>query len=675
MGRNIRRVLGLAILVAAAAVAYLAMPSFHGMGAAAQLHPGIGPTKTGPLGLPAVVPSNATIKILYLTPHPNLHAMKALTSSLQSARTFTSSQAPLVATGSSAVEAAGSGSDGLGQVASGGYTPPDVAFSAGPNDTFEMVNLEGEIWSKAGTSLSTFSLASFFGTSTDQLSDPRIVYDPLSGRWFSSILDITSDSVYFGASSTGDPTSTWNIYHVAFADCPDQPKIGMSSDKLVISANDFTNHCGISGGSTSFAGGEYWVVDKGQVTSGATLTKYTDVGPSANIMGMMPARELSSNSTVYLVSVNSTGSSVNSLGYYTITGTASSPTTQETDLPIQATSSPPLATEPDSPSYYINTGDGRVLDAAWYKGKMWVSFNDGCVPSGDSVQRSCLRLIQVDTGGSSVLQDYDLGAAGYDYYYPAVTFDGQGNLAAVFGFSSSTAYPSLAITGQPTYDSADHFEGPVTIKTGSADDTSGRYGDYFSAMADPSNSSLVWVAGEYHSSSDWSTYFGTVMVNSAPVADAGTGQTVSPGTVVSLNGSESSDPDGDNLAYSWSQAAGPSVSLANPATAYPSFTAPSVTSTSNLTFQLVVNDGIKNSTPSDVTIADSGCLPPSSGDWNVTSSCTISSNVTAPANVIVQPAVVLTIPSGLKVSIDFTHYHLLIKSGGGVLIKAGGAIN
>jgi hypothetical protein len=64
-----------------------------------------------------------------------------------------------------------------------------------------------------------------------------------------------------------------------------------------------------------------------------------------------------------------------------------------------------------------------------------------------------------------------------------------------------------------------------------------------------------------------------------------------------------------------------------------------------------------------------------SGDWTITSSCSISSTATAPANVIVQSGAVLTIPSGMRLNVDFTHYHLLVKSGGGVLIKAGGAIN
>ncbi len=70
------------------------------------------------------------------------------------------------------------------------------------------------------------------------------------------------------------------------------------------------------------------------------------------------------------------------------------------------------------------------------------------------------------------------------------------------------------------------------------------------------------------------------------------------------------------------------------------------------------------------------CSPSSSmQDWIISSSCTLGFTSTASANVIVQPGAVLTIPSGLKLNIDLAHYHLLVKSGGGVLIKAGGAIN
>ena len=76
----------------------------------------------------------------------------------------------------------------------------------------------------------------------------------------------------------------------------------------------------------------------------------------------------------------------------------------------------------------------------------------------------------------------------------------------------------------------------------------------------------------------------------------------------------------------------------------------------------------------DSATSSLSCGPPASGDWTIPSSCSISTTVTSPANVIVDPGAVLTIPSGLKMNIDFTHYHLLVKSGGGVLIKAGGGV-
>ena len=62
-------------------------------------------------------------------------------------------------------------------------------------------------------------------------------------------------------------------------------------------------------------------------------------------------------------------------------------------------------------------------------------------------------------------------------------------------------------------------------------------------------------------------------------------------------------------------------------------------------------------------------------DWTVSLSCTLLSSATAPANVIINKGAVLTIPSGVTLTIHFKTNHLLVHNGGGVLIKSGGAIN
>ncbi|MBT8101667.1 MAG: choice-of-anchor B family protein [Gammaproteobacteria bacterium] len=81
-----------------------------------------------------------------------------------------------------------------------------------------------------------------------------------------------------------------------------------------------------------------------------------------------------------------------------------------------------------------------------------------------------------------------------------------------------------------------------------------------------------------------------VGINQAPNAVAGSSQTVRPGDSVTLNGSQSNDPDGDNLSYAWSQVLGPVVSLRNAGTASASFDAPGVNSDTLLRFELKVTD-------------------------------------------------------------------------------------
>jgi hypothetical protein len=91
--------------------------------------------------------------------------------------------------------------------------------------------------------------------------------------------------------------------------------------------------------------------------------------------------------------------------------------------------------------------------------------------------------------------------------------------------------------------------------------------------------------------------------NTIPVADAGPNKNVHSSNHVTLDGSNSYDPNGKKLAYSWIQlAGGPIVALSNDHGANPTFKTPNINATSNLTFQLIVNNGYANSNPSYVTI-------------------------------------------------------------------------
>jgi len=97
--------------------------------------------------------------------------------------------------------------------------------------------------------------------------------------------------------------------------------------------------------------------------------------------------------------------------------------------------------------------------------------------------------------------------------------------------------------------------------------------------------------------------------NRDPVADAGPDQSVETGQSVTLDGTGSTDPDGDPLSYLWSLAApaGSAASLSAADTATPGFTADV---TGEYLVSLVVNDGSSDSAPDSVMVTAVEPAPP-----------------------------------------------------------------
>ncbi len=97
--------------------------------------------------------------------------------------------------------------------------------------------------------------------------------------------------------------------------------------------------------------------------------------------------------------------------------------------------------------------------------------------------------------------------------------------------------------------------------------------------------------------------------NSAPVSRAGADQAVRVNDTVQLDGSASSDADGDTLTFKWSFISKPGGSIAmlsSKTTAKPTF---KVDVAGTYIVQLIVNDGTDNSTPDTVTIITENSAP------------------------------------------------------------------
>ena len=85
----------------------------------------------------------------------------------------------------------------------------------------------------------------------------------------------------------------------------------------------------------------------------------------------------------------------------------------------------------------------------------------------------------------------------------------------------------------------------------------------------------------------------TITVSDTPTANAGSNQNVNRGAIVTLDGTGSTDPNGDTLNYSWVHTSGPSVSLSSATVAQPTFTP---TSLGTIVFTLTVSDGTLSDT-------------------------------------------------------------------------------
>ena len=421
--------------------------------------------------------------------------------------------------------------------------PPDVQVAAGTKYVVEMVNLDGAIYTKNGTLVKSFGLEFLFNPTVKgsqelhiSVTDPVLLFDNTSGRWFASISDITSHSIRVAVSKTDDPTGVWRIYNFPFEfqsnNCSDQPFIGLSEDKFIVTVNNWGNDCNwySDNQSPEFRGVQFTIADKTDLLSGSGSVRSIQSRPDLNYFSLHPVITLSPTTTLLIATAGDfnhdklqvlyiDGPSLYNLHIgtisYVIQDTHVAPdgiqsTEQSTTTTRQQTTTTATATTKEPK---VSTGDARIQSAIWYQGKLWLAFNDGCFINGDTKSRSCIRLIRIDTITNRVIQDFDIGALASSLYYPAISINRDGgNLGIIFGYSSHSIYPSVLVSTLSPNDDDNELNSikePQFLKLGTANELSNRYGDYFAASSDPLNTSVIWVAGEYHHSmATWSTYIG-----------------------------------------------------------------------------------------------------------------------------------------------------------------------
>ena len=408
-----------------------------------------------------------------------------------------------------------------GTVLGGQFTPPDMGFSANGTKEVELVNLVGKIWTGT-TPGAAFSLVSFFSPSnpSDSLSDPWIKWDAGSGRFFAGIFDITLGGEIIAVSQTSDPGGSWFLYRVQYPStaggitaggCPDQGKGGVDSNVVGLGFNEFSES-GVAGcpSAATFQGAALEVFNKSQMLAGSTVN-FVFTNPLSSYFSLVPADTLTASATTeYFSSLDSgTGTAlhrVTSVGVPPATVTL----TALGDITVPGYSNPPKAAQKGTTSK-IDSGDDRTQNVVALGSNMTVTATVGCKPSGDTTTRSCGRVYEVNNGTNTLKKSLTISASGNYYFYPAATFEGNGDVGVSIGRSSSTTFGSLYTTAG-TWGGT--LAAPVLVKAGTAKNTTGRYGDYNAAAPQPGTTNKLWVAGEVGGTSGtafkWNTAAGPV---------------------------------------------------------------------------------------------------------------------------------------------------------------------
>src|SRR5689334_19783102 len=103
-----------------------------------------------------------------------------------------------------------------------GAAPDGNSLAAGPNNVVQFLAGDVEVFDKAGNFLRSEADTDFWtaaGISSSLfsvgLSEPRVVYDSLSQRWFATeiSLAVNNNEIFVARSDTSDPTGHWSAVH------------------------------------------------------------------------------------------------------------------------------------------------------------------------------------------------------------------------------------------------------------------------------------------------------------------------------------------------------------------------------------------------------------------------------------------------------------------------------
>jgi hypothetical protein len=415
------------------------------------------------------------------------------------------------------------------------FIPPDTNGAVGGTQYLESSNGAFAVFDKAtGTRTQLVSDIAWWAAAgqTGANGDNRVMYNADAKRWIVVGFGANVKDLQIAISDTDNALGGWKSVKYegfggfGFGATADYPTLALDKNAVYIGTNNFAPI--VSGGSNSFRGTTLNVIPIDSLFSAGapTINNIKQFVTPYNGTTQVEDRGFAIQG-VNSNSAGSTGKAIaaslfefDSLGY-TINGLSSSDATGATRGAVDYLGeagfvSPGKGRQPAtilSNQRIIDTLDERISSSVYeVNGRIYMLHTVNSLL--DPQDEARVRVLVLDSATNAILDEFDVGSAGYDYYQGSIAVNDAGQV--VIGYNRSGLDPA---TGKIGF----YARAYRTLADGTLEETMGetllkesltndyhngslfgqaaagrqRWGDYSQVSVDPTNITKFWVIGEY----------------------------------------------------------------------------------------------------------------------------------------------------------------------------------
>lgn len=437
--------------------------------------------------------------------------------------------------------------------------PPDSNGAVGTGHYVEFINGMFAVYSKSnGQQLEIKTDVDFWaaaGVGIDSLwaiSDPRVIYDPSSQRWFASQIDIDvltqvldnmlgANHFLLAVSATSDPTGQW--HGVLFDSDPDNgnfadfPTLGLDNQGVYLAGDMYDGtsdpNAAVPLGPTLVSFPKADLLLPTPNFTNRTWFGIMDYAQRGDVL--QPAITFDDSSTgavLAVIDIGNTSSPYSNLVSFAVQNSsgpgpatlsaATFPTVLPYMVPDNALVGAPLFTvlQPDGSST-LQANDARFAAKVYVVGGVMYAVHNTLFGG-----RIAIRWYRLRASDGSVLESGTLSDTNLDLFFPSIAANPQGTVIIAFnGSGLSTIVSSFAVAGV-TVNGVTTFGNRVLLKAGVTsyhgdDEASGyptsRWGDYSATSVDPADPTRFWTIQEFPSDTGiWATQVTELLTTTVP---------------------------------------------------------------------------------------------------------------------------------------------------------------